>query len=149
MACRRCTSDRVHSVAKLQSRVAGRLALVASPALFALVGVSNTAVDVAVFWVLTEQAHVAPLLANAASYSIGALNSFALNKLITFRDRESRDGSARQMAAFALVKLASLGLSSLVLALALPLAPSLAAKLISIVVTFSFAYALTSRLVFR
>lgn len=125
------------------------LKLVESPSLFALVGAANTAVDVSVFLVLTELAQVPPLPANAVSYSLGAVNSFVLNKLLTFRDRETRRSPARQLIAFALVKLLCLALSSAVLALALALVPSLAAKLVSIVVTFVFAYTLSSRLVFR
>jgi putative flippase GtrA len=125
------------------------LELLETPALFALVGASNTVVDLAVFWFLTEMAQVPPLLANVVSYSLGAVNSFTLNKLLTFRDRDTRRSSMEQLLAFAVVKLVCLSLSSLVLVLTLLFMASVAAKLVSIVVTFVFAYTLNSRLVFR
>jgi putative flippase GtrA len=117
--------------------------------LFALVGVSNTAIDVGLFFLLTEKAHVPALLANAASYGVGALNSFALNQRLTFRGRALGHGPLAQVAAFALVKLACLGVSTCALGMALLFLGNLPAKAASIAVTFVFAYTLTDRLVFR
>ena len=139
----------MRSPATSRSTVERLLELVETPALFAMVGASNTVVDLLVFWVLSEMAQVPPLLANVVSYSLGAVNSFTLNKLLTFRDRDTRRSSMEQLLAFAVVKLVCLALSSLVLVLALLFMASLAAKLVSIVVTFVFAYMLSSRLVFR
>jgi putative flippase GtrA len=119
------------------------------PATFALVGVSSTAIDIAIFWALVELAQVPPLLANAISYSTGAINSFLLNKFVTFRDRATRRRSGEQLALFIVVRLVCLAIASLVLAVALHFMPSLPAKLVSIVVTFVVAYALSSGLVFR
>jgi putative flippase GtrA len=98
---------------------------------------------------LTGRVQMAPLLANAASYSLAAVNSFVLNRLLTFRNRKTTRSTTEQAGAFVLARLASLVVSSLVLAVALQLVPSLAAKLVSIIVTFGFAYTLSSRLVFR
>lgn len=141
-ACLPSTATSQGTLEKLRDQLA-------APSLFALVGASTTVIDLAVFWLLTELAQLSPLLANVISYSIGAVNSFALNKLLTFRHRAIRRSSAEQFAAFVVVRLVCLALSSLVLALALPFMPSLAAKLVSIVITFAFAYTLSSRLVFR
>jgi putative flippase GtrA len=121
----------------------------ATPVIFALVGASSTAIDVSIFWLLTSRAQLDPLLANVASYSLAAVNGFVLNKLLTFRNRKATRSTAGQAGAFVLARLASLVVSSLVLAGALQVVPSLAAKLVSIVVTFGFAYRLSSRLVFR
>ena len=121
----------------------------ATPVLFALVGASSTAIDVSIFWLLTSRAQLDPLLANVASYSLAAVNSFALNKLLTFRNRKTSRSATQQAGAFVLARLASLVVSSLALAVALQVVPSLAAKLVSIIVTFGLAYTLSSRLVFR
>ena len=113
-------------------------------------GASSTIIDVGIFWLLIDGWHTPPLLANTVSYSVGAINSFLLNKLITFRDRATLHSPARQLVTFVMVETsARLAVSSTVLALALPFMSSLAAKAISIVVTFILAYTLSSRLVFR
>ena len=139
----------MRSSSAVQTALGGWLALAAAPALFALVGASSTAIDVALFWLLIELAQASPLLANAVSYSLGAVNSFLLNKFVTFRNRKTYRDSAEQLAMFVAVRLGCLATSSLVLALALPFMSSLAAKLVSVVVTFVIAYTLSSRLVFR
>jgi putative flippase GtrA len=139
----------VRSSAAPQAALGAWLALAAAPATFALVGVSSTAIDVAIFWTLVELAQVPPLVANAISYSTGAINSFLLNKFVTFRDRTTCRGSGEQLVLFIAVRLACLAIASLVLAVALRFMPSIPAKLVSIVVTFVVAYALSSRLVFR
>ena len=121
-----------------------------APATFALVGASSTAIDVGIFCILVELAHLPPLFANAVSYSVAAINSFFLNKFVTFRDRNRcRDALEEQLALFILVRGVCLAIGSIVLAIALDFMPSLFAKLVSIVPTFIVAYALSSRLVFR
>ncbi|KAB2911083.1 MAG: GtrA family protein [Hyphomicrobiaceae bacterium] len=149
MAALMRTSNCVRSLAASQGALAALMGRVASPALFALVGASNTLVDIGLFWLLTELVQVPPLPANAVSFSLGAANSFVLNRLLTFRNRHTRRTAVGQLFVFALVTLACLAVSSLILSLALPLMPSLAAKLISTAATFVFAYTLASRLVFR
>ena len=136
----------MRSAASPQTALGGWLALAVVPATFALVGVSSTAIDIAIFWALVELVQVPPLLANAISYSTGAINSFLH---VTFRDRAARRGSGEQLALFIVVRLVCLAIASLVLAVALHFMPSLPAKLVSIVVTFVVAYALSSWLVFR
>jgi hypothetical protein len=54
-----------------------------------------------------------------------------------------------QVGAFALVRLLCLAISTVALTLGLLVMPKLAAKLVSIVITFFFAYNLSSRLVYR
>jgi len=125
------------------------LAMLPQPVYFGLVGAVSTSIDVAVYWLLTGPAHMAPLPANALSYSLAAINSFVLNKLITFRCTEMQSSSILQLAAFAIVRLLCLGISTLVLALSLLLVPSLAAKLASVAVTFFIAYTLSRQLVYR
>lgn len=78
---------------------------------FALVGVANTLLDVGAFVLLYQGFHVFYLLAQAAAYLFGAANSYIFNKLWTFRSRRRRWGG--EAARFALVNLASLGVSLL------------------------------------
>ncbi len=51
---------------------------------FCAVGVGNTALDLALFWILTL-AGVSYLLAQVLSYSIGVANSYILNRKWTFQ----------------------------------------------------------------
>src|SRR5262245_40610651 len=111
----------------------GWLALATAPAMFALVGVSSTAIDVATFSLLVAQAQVPSLHANTFSYSLGAINSFRLNKFITCRDRGTHRGPGAQLALFVVMRLLCLAIASLVLAVALQFMATFPAKLGSIV----------------
>ena len=64
---------------------------------YALVGVTNTAVTALVYFLL-RWFDVQEDLSNLLSYIAGILNSFVLNKLFVFRDRQS--GWSRQGAVF-------------------------------------------------
>lgn len=123
--------------------------IVPRPLLFAAVGCLNTAVDFLAFWALITWTGLPPLIANVASFSLGAANSFVVNGLFTFADREIRLALADRVVRFMLVTLACLVVSTLALWLALPAMPALAAKIVSIAVTLGFGYVLNSRLVFR
>jgi putative flippase GtrA len=80
---------------------------------FALVGLLNTAVDIAIFFLLTwvSTAYVA---AQVVSYSCGAANSYLLNKFWTFR---SSGLSYAEVVRFTVVNLGSLVISIVVLTL--------------------------------
>jgi putative flippase GtrA len=133
----------------VQDAFSDKLRLSAAPALFALVGASSTVIDVGTFLILANLVQIPPLTANAVSYSLGAINSFLLNKHMTFRHRQTTRSTAQQATVFALARLACLAVSPGALATALVFTPALAAKLISIVITFVLAYALSRRIVFR
>ncbi len=75
---------------------------------FNLVGIVNTAVDFCLFAVL-HWLGVHTAAAQTLSYSGGLLNSFIMNKRWTFAQRKS--ASAREITAFVLVNLVSLGCS--------------------------------------
>lgn len=119
--------------------------------MFGLVAAATTLLDVLLFWVLIDGGGAHPLLANVASYgSVSAIN-YALNGRLTFARRGAASaglGSLRRMAAFAVVKLVTLAVSTAALAAALVWLPPLAAKGASIVVTFGVSFLLSSRLVF-
>jgi putative flippase GtrA len=80
---------------------------------FALVGLLNTGIDVAIFFLLTwvSTPYVA---AQVVSYSCGAANSYLLNKIWTFR---SSGLSYAEVVRFTVVNLASLAISIVVLTL--------------------------------
>jgi putative flippase GtrA len=80
---------------------------------FALVGLLNTGVDVAIFFLLTW-AGSPYVAAQVVSYSCGAANSYLLNKIWTFR---SSGLSYAEVVRFTVVNLVSLGISILVLTL--------------------------------
>jgi putative flippase GtrA len=121
----------------------------ASLAAFALVAVASGLIDVAAFWLLTAVACVPPLLANAVSYCLGGLNSFALNRRITFHRQNAKVASLGQALRFVLARGLCLLASSLFLAAALLVMPALPAKAVSAGLTFVLAYTLARRLVFR
>lgn len=59
-----------------------------SALLYAFVGVINTAVGYGIMYILLFF-HVMPELANAIGYVIGFLNSYILNKKLTFKSKNS------------------------------------------------------------
>ena len=80
---------------------------------FALVGLLNTGVDVAIFFMLTRFG-IPYVTAQVVSYSCGAANSYLLNKVWTFR---SSGLSYAEIVRFTAVNLISLGISVVVLSL--------------------------------
>lgn len=80
---------------------------------FALVGLLNTGVDVAIFFLLTRIG-IQYVAAQVVSYSCGAANSYLLNKVWTFR---SCGLSYAEIVRFTTVNLISLGISVVVLRL--------------------------------
>lgn len=118
-------------------------------AIFGAVGLANTAIDFLAFLFLTQTAGIPPLLANAASFGLGAANSYILNRLVTFPDAAAPLASARAVARFAGVTAVNLALSSLVLAAGLALSLGVVpAKVVSVVVTFAIGFLLNRHLVF-
>jgi putative flippase GtrA len=80
---------------------------------FALVGLLNTGVDVAIFFLLTWVG-TQYVVAQIVSYSCGAGNSYLLNKFWTFR---SSGLSYAEIIRFITVNLVTLGISIVVLSL--------------------------------
>ncbi|MFC7736783.1 GtrA family protein [Roseomonas sp. GCM10028921] len=116
--------------------------------LFAGVGALNTGIDILVFTALVTFTTTPPLFASALGYACGALNSYIVNGRLTFRRRDVQLASARRIAGFVLVNLLCLGFSLVVLALAAEAMPLLAAKLLSVVMTFALSFVLSRTLVY-
>lgn len=115
---------------------------------FGLVGIANTALDLALFTALTYGAGVRAVPANVVSYSAGILLSFACNRAWTFRDRQRRQAGS-QLALFAAGSLTGLALSTAVIALLADVLGTLPAKALSIGVTFAWNYVFSNFIVFR
>lgn len=115
---------------------------------FALVGLANTGIDLAVFTLLAGALQWSVLPANVLSYSTGILNSFFLNKYWTFRDRTPLSRSLPSGVRFVLVNLVGLVISTVTVMLLARLFPVLLAKALSVTVVFAWNYVLSRRLVF-
>lgn len=100
---------------------------------FAVVGIANTAIDLAVFSILLRLSAM-PLLSNLISWSVAVVFSFAANSLWTFdRDRGKRVAhSFLQFVSFG--ALVSLGVSNLSIVLLQSLVGAWPAKVIGTVV---------------
>ncbi len=107
---------------------------------FGLVGILNTAVDLAAFAMLLFVFDQPWPVANAGAYSIGMCCSFWLNRRWTFAGSALRERPGRQFARFLLFGLSGLGVSMLVIALLVDRMPIVVSKLISIFVTFVFNF---------
>ena len=107
---------------------------------FAVVGVTNTAIDFALFALLYYVALLPLLAANAGAYGVAVVNSYLLNKYWTFGDTSRGRTAALRGLLFVGLNLIGLALASAVIwLLALVLHP-LVAKAGSIAVTFAWNY---------
>lgn len=115
---------------------------------FGITGVINTAVDFAVFWLLSLLG-VNQYLSQIISYSCGMLNSYILNRSWTFESKSGFFGKQlfRFIAAnilMLLISLAVLGVGTAALSL-----PKLAAKLIATAFTMCGGFLLNRLWVFK
>jgi putative flippase GtrA len=113
------------------------------------VGLLNTAVDVALFWLLSTALGVPYLLAQALAYAAGATQSYLLNRTFTFHRQGRPHGPAPLR--FAVVNLASLVAAAAVLydLHGLAAAPLLAAKAAATLVGAAVNYAGSAGWAFR
>jgi putative flippase GtrA len=117
--------------------------------LFGFVGMTNTMLDIAAFTLLTQYLRIWAVTANVISFSLGAVSSYILNRHITFGMPHIRHGQAAEIARFALATAATLLISTISLALLIPIAGIMIAKFTSVLVSFGFSYTLQRKLVFR
>ncbi len=116
---------------------------------FACVGGLSTLLDVAVFWLLIG-AGLPPVAAHVVSYTAVAALNFLLNGTWTYAHRELRGRlfAPSRLAAFAIAKCVTLFVSTITLAAALVMLSPLAAKVVSLGLTFGVAVVLSRRFVF-
>jgi putative flippase GtrA len=124
--------------------------LLRSMAKFGAVGVLNTGVDYGFFWLLTSVLAVWVPAAQACSYTAGAICSFLVNGIWTFQRRASADEPWGAMAVkFAVVNLAGLGLSTLLVTWLWPMFGVWVAKICATGLLFFYGYAASRLWVFR
>lgn len=116
---------------------------------FGLVGVSNTAVDFILYVLLTNTFALVPLVSNIASYTAGVANSFVLNRIWTFADRQYRDSVAYQLPMFLLCNFSGLVLSTIIIWLALAWLEPVPAKVVSVLLTLCWNFWFMKKFVFR
>ena len=116
---------------------------------FAIVGVANTAIDMALFAALFVWAGWALLPAHIAAFLVAATNSYLMNKAWTFADGSRGRAAWVKGFGYLAVATAGLGLSSLTIWLAALVVPVMAAKGLAIIASFAWNYLASSALVFR
>ena len=125
--------------------------LFAQGAKFALVGVINTLVDAAVYFLLRLLPFFSEyyLAAQAISYTCGVINSLFMNKKFTFKEKGPM--GARRVIAFFAVNLVSLGVSMAVIYLCKEqlLFGEVVSKGIATIFSMGVNFALNKLLVFR
>jgi putative flippase GtrA len=115
---------------------------------FAIVGGVNAAIDLGIFVVLLYAFGWSPIAAHTAGFLAAVINSYVMNKLWTFQDRDwSRRAIWRGLRFFA-VAFGGWLVGAAVIALAVPAFPALVAKLLAIGATFVWNYTLSRLWVF-
>jgi len=113
---------------------------------FALIGSINTAIDIGLFAALTMLWALQPDRANAISYGCSLVASFVLNRGWTLQN--VRGGIAEQFTRSIVVSLASLLLSTMLVAALATIAPALLAKFLSLPIMFLWGHSMTRRFAF-
>ncbi|MFZ5987235.1 MAG: GtrA family protein [Bacillota bacterium] len=80
---------------------------------FGVVGVTNTAVDYAVYSLCIALLGIHYSIAQLLGYSFGIINSFILNRIWTFKSTNAGKKTSRQFVQFVLVNAVSLGITLL------------------------------------
>ena len=116
---------------------------------FAMVGVVNTAIDFSVFWTTATYLHWPLVPANVLAWLVAVSFSYAMNSFITFGPESGRVLRWRDYATFAASGVAGMVASTATLFALSYVVPVLAAKLISIAVSFVVNFSLSHFVVFR
>lgn len=117
--------------------------------LFGIVGAVNTIVDFTTYLLLTRGLEVGPIKANVISFILGSVNSYVMNGKLTFRSRSVQLASLSRVIAFAAVTCISLCISSATMFLLIGPLTDIPAKIISVLVTFTFGFLMSRVLVYR
>ena len=116
---------------------------------FALVGVVNTAIDFSVFWTVVEFLHWPLVPSNVLAWLVAVSFSYGMNTFITFGPESGRILRWRDYATFAASGIAGMICSTATLFALSYMLPVVAAKLISILVSFVINFSLSHFVVFR
>ena len=116
---------------------------------FALVGVINTLIDFSVFWTTANYLQWPLVPANVLAWLVAVSFSYALNSFITFGPESGRILRWRDYLTFAASGIAGMVSSTATLFALSYVVPVLAAKLLSILVSFVVNFSLSHFVVFR
>ena len=124
-------------------------AIALKAASFALVGVVNTAVDFSVFWTTVHFLGWPLVPANVLAWLVAVSFSYAMNSFITFGPESGRVLRWRDYATFLASGVAGMVASTATLFALSYVMPVLAAKLISIAISFVVNFSLSHFVVFK
>ncbi|MGH6994864.1 MAG: GtrA family protein [Stellaceae bacterium] len=139
----------LHSIVARLRQAWTERALVLKAASFAAVGVVNTGIDFTVFWSAARYAGWPLVPANMLSWLVAVIFSYAMNSFITFGPESGGVLRWRDFITFAASGVAGMFASTAVLFALSYALPLLAAKLLSILVSFAVNFMLSHFVVFR
>ena len=116
---------------------------------FALVGVVNTAIDLAVFLAAYNFLHLALIPANVLAWFVAVSFSYVLNSTITFAAESGRKLRWRDYGTFVASGVVGVVANTTTLVLASYVVPVLVAKLMAIGVSFLVNFSMSHFVVFR
>jgi len=116
---------------------------------FALVGLINTAVDAAVFFLLLAYVTPSLVIANVTAWFVANVGSYVMNSFTTFSAETGGKLSLKHYAGFVGSGLVAVTASTITVVLAAQFMPVWAAKAIAILVSFAVNFSITHFVVFR
>jgi putative flippase GtrA len=116
---------------------------------FALVGLINTAVDAAIFFLLLAYATPSLVLANVTAWFIANTGSYVMNSLTTFSAETGGKLSLKHYTGFVGSGIVAVTASTITVVIAAKFMPVWAAKAIAILVSFAVKFSITHFVVFR
>jgi putative flippase GtrA len=116
---------------------------------FAMVGVLNTAIDFSIFWTTARYLGWPLVPANVLAWLVAVTFSYMMNSFVTFGPESGRILRWRDYATFAASGVAGMVASTATLFALSYVLPVLAAKLLSILVSFVVNFSLSHFVVFR
>ena len=116
---------------------------------FALVGLINTAVDAAIFFLLLAYITPSLVIANVTAWFIANIGSYVMNSFTTFSAETGGKLSLKHYAGFVGSGLVAVTVSTITIVIAAKFMPVWAAKAIAILVSFVVNFSITHFVVFR
>ena len=116
---------------------------------FAIVGLVNTAVDAAAFFLLLGYATSSLVVANVGAWMVAIIGSFVMNSLTTFSAETGGRLSFRHFPGFIMSGIVAVTASTTAVVIAAKFMPVWAAKAIAILVSFAVNFSITHFVVFR
>jgi putative flippase GtrA len=116
---------------------------------FALVGLINTAVDAAVFFLLLAYVTPSLAIANITAWFVANVGSYVMNSFTTFSAETGGKLSLKHYAGFVGSGLVAVTASTITVVLAAQFMPVWGAKAIAILVSFAVNFSITHFVVFR